>query len=165
MPASSVARSVTDVYQGDYTRAAPPQAQPLSSQHEYFDHRSEARNDEDRITEDEIAEMQTKYRYRDQDGDGSDPESAALDDEDRPAVRLTATSQIFGSINLMNESVFNFKIFKGKDAKVERESRGDADSTKTVEEKTEMNDWLAQEKAKFMKICETSWDEFIGRHV
>lgn len=173
MPASSVARSVTDVYQGDYTRAAPPQAQPLSSQYEYFDHRSEARNDEDRITEDEIAEMQTKYRYRDQDGDVSDPESAALDDEDRPAVRLTTTSQIFGSINLMNESVFNFKIFKGKnDAKGERESRGgDADGTTTVDEReseksgTEVNDWLAQEKAKFMKICETSWDEFIGRHV
>lgn len=197
-------RSVTDVYHGDFTRAAPPQAQPLSAQYEYFGGSSGNRSDRLPVTDEEIIEMQNKYK--DEGGD-EDPEDAAIDDDDEKHSRMTWKSteygQIFGSINLMNESVFNFKIFKSapnleptktEDSKIEKkgeekeyevekehEQEQETVTTKKNEETVSTEEptvdssksarevspspkdtWLSQEKAKFMKICETSWDEFIS---
>ncbi|KAG2736529.1 hypothetical protein G9P44_000619 [Scheffersomyces stipitis] len=110
--------------------------------------------------------------------------------------------EIFGSINIMNESIFNFRIFnpKSKEAeaddkevsKGEEPSKGKVSTTgkeneiendKEKETATESSssdqkaegsvspegenedtsgDWLAKEKDKFLRICETSWDKFVN---
>lgn len=140
--------TVTDVYHGDYTKAAPLQSQPLSSQREVFDKSDEPSHDEmddDRmpVSEDEIREMQEKYN--------NDVESTAIDIEDEQNAAFAKDEpreQVFGSINLMNESVFNFKIFSQNPSSPDETSDGKED--------------LARDKEKFLKICETSWDEFIS---
>lgn len=141
-------KTVTDVYHGDYTKAAPLQSQLLSSQREAFDTSGDARNDDgvddDRmpVSEDEIKEMQEKYN--------NDVESTAIDIEDEQSTALAKNEvkeQVFGSINIMNESVFNFKIFN-------------QDLT-SPDAASDDRDDLGRDKKRFLKICETSWDEFI----
>lgn len=95
------------------------------------------------VSEDEIKEMQEKYN--------NDVESTAIDidDEQNSAfAKDEAKEQVFGSINIMNESVFNFKIFN------QNLSSPDAAS--------DYKDDLSRDKEKFLKICETSWDEFVS---
>lgn len=120
---------VTDVYHGDYTRAAPLLSQPLLAQCEFFESKR-GEQDDDRlpVSEEEVREMQEKYKQ-----------------VPRQAKREQDAGEIFGSINFMNECMFNFKIFKNKDEDVD------------VAEKR-----LAGERTKFLKICETSWDEFVN---
>lgn len=163
--------SVTDVYVGDYIKTAPLNSQPLSSQQEMFDRKKLARDyDDDNapVTDEEIKEMQKKYDQ------GSSENS----------LNLIRKGEIFGSINLMNESVFNYKIFKnkrndkeGKDKEEkekieegEKESRKESgkESLEETEKETEKDakvhddlQWLVKEKEKFLKICETSWDVFV----
>mmetsp|Transcript_3119 Transcript_3119/g.3040 ORF Transcript_3119/g.3040 Transcript_3119/m.3040 type:complete len:389 (+) Transcript_3119:65-1231(+) len=140
--------TVTDVYHGDYTKVAPLQSQPLSSQREVFDTSDKPDQDErddDRmpVSEDEIREMQEKYN--------NDVESTAIDIEDEQNAAFAkdeSKEQVFGSINIMNESVFNFKIFSQNPSSPDGTSEGKED--------------LAKDKEKFLKICETSWDEFIS---
>lgn len=129
--------SVTDVYHGDFTKAAPLQSQPLSAQKEHF----ERGRDDDRmpVSDDEIREMQEKYR----DSGAAEPEAAAIDEYDERQNGSTGKSDIFGSLNLMNESVFNFRIFSA------------------VEDDRE-DDRRLRDKDRFLKICETSWDEFVA---
>lgn len=142
------ANTVTDVYHGDYTKAAPLHSQPLSSQREVFDTSDKDGDDEvddDRmpVSEDEIKEMQEKYN--------NDVESTAIDIDDEQNAAFAkdeVKEQVFGSINIMNESVFNFKIFN------QNLSSPDAAS--------DDKDDLARDKEKFLKICETSWDEFVS---
>lgn len=128
--------AVTDVYHGDFTKAAPLQSQPLSAQKEHF----ESGRDDDRmpVSDEEIREMQEKYR----DSSAHDPESAAIDEYDERHAVSGGKSDVFGSLNLMNESVFNFRIFSGVD--------GDRDEDRRL-----------RDKDRFLKICETSWDEFV----
>ncbi|KAK6200467.1 uncharacterized protein RJT21DRAFT_44262 [Scheffersomyces amazonensis] len=105
--------------------------------------------------------------------------------------------EIFGSINLMNESIFNFRIFKNSsnhDDEAENENENEnantnentnenanenanrrkqklnVDHEEEISEEAEQDktpplsperNWLLKEKAKFLKICETSWDKFV----
>lgn len=147
---SSKSSTVTDVYHGDYTKAAPLHSQPLSAQREMFDVPIKASTntvDDDRmpVSEDEIKEMQEKY--------DNNVESVAIDEDDEQHAKFSANDRdhVFGSINFMNESVFNFKIFN--------------QSLTSPEDETEEKDDLAKEKEKFLKICETSWDEFVNSRV
>ena len=142
------ANPVTDVYHGDYTKVAPLQSQPLSSQREVFDMPDRDGDDDvddDRmpVSEDEIKEMQEKY--------DNDVESSAIDIEDEQKsvfAKDEVREQVFGSINIMNESVFNFKIFK--------------QSPSSPDAASDDKDDLSRDKEKFLKICETSWDEFVS---
>lgn len=101
-------KPVLDVFHGDITRTAPMPSQPRSARVEHFE--EIAPEDRTDATELEMREMERKS-------------SEAQD--------------LFGSINMMDESVFKFKIF-GRKLEAER-------------------------KEKFMKICETSWDEFMAK--
>lgn len=68
----------------------------------------------------------------------SDDRSEATEEEMREMEQKSKDAhQVFGSISFMNQSVFNFKIF----------------GNKTDEER----------KEKFMKICETTWDEYVAK--
>lgn len=135
-PGGTRSDKVTDVYHGDFTRIAPLLLQPLLAQREAFEFRvRQQRIDEDRlpVLEDEVREMQQKY-----------------------AQDECKANEIFGLINLMNESVFNFKIFrKGETSET---TSGNAEEGPTGELEV---DWLSREKEKFMKICETLWDTFV----
>lgn len=185
--------SVTDVYAADFIKTAPLSAQPLSSQQEIkkvtrmSDEDYVYENDDDKtpITDEEIREMEQKHHQ------GNSHKSG----------------EIFGSINLMNESVFNFKIFtkdrendeENISAKMDKGTQIDQDNKNqikhedgiqniddTTNEKNQFNEnyidkqdenrsndgkenitlddesllRLSEQKAKFMKICETSWDLF-----
>lgn len=132
--------AVTDVYHGDYTKAAPMNSQPLSAQREFFDTSKKRVPEDESISEEEIREMQEKY---------AQPAVAPPHHLNAPATNfenLKAGAEMFGSINLMNESVFNFRIFTPEE--------GNQESIK---------DRLAREKEKFLKICETSWNEFVAK--
>lgn len=150
---------VTDVYHGDYTRAAPLLLQPLLAQREVFDLRSQQRFDEDRlpVLEDEVREMQAKY--------------------DQGTVTKPNTNEVFGSISLMNQLVYNFRIFRKSTLetatdktesleltlKVKQEPSDtipEHDEDDTKEQELEV-DWLRREKKKFLRICETLWDTFV----
>jgi down-regulator of invasive growth 2 len=166
---------VTDVYHGDYTKNAPLQSQPLSAQREAFNRKLDRDDDDAPVTDEEIREMQAKY-------DRGNRELSS--------VNLIRQGEIFGSINLMDEAVFKFRIFKQNDKDDEptehsndtddedaendmsldkprdgsRSTDGGANNrTETVSPQENDDDlaWLAKEKAKFLKICETSWDAFI----
>ena len=148
---------VTDVYHGDYTRAAPLLLQPLLAQREAFDQRLGLKLEEDRmpVLEDEVKEMQAKY--------------------DQGNVNKTNTSEIFGSISLMDELVYKFRIFR-KSTPEQLESglggkKETSDAVGTSDDKVKNPsgakdheleaDWLRLEKEKFLKICETLWDTFV----
>lgn len=145
IPKSSLkSLAVTDVYHGDYTKTAPLHSQPLSAQHEVFDSSARATDnsvEDDRIpvSEDEIKEMQEKY--------DNDVESTAIDDDDDLHISSPG-DEVFGSINFMNETTFNFKMFS--------QNQSAQEPAPSAEEH------LAKEKEKFLKICETSWDEFMN---
>lgn len=128
--------TVTDVYQGDYTKIAPLTSQPLSAQKDYFDKNSRL-IDEDRspVTDSEVKEMQEKYK-----GDAVN--------EHYVKTPVNDSNEIFGSINIMNEN-FNFRIFN---------QSGDEEESKL---ESGMDDFV-KEKKKFMKVCERTWDEFIN---
>lgn len=127
--------NVTDVYHGDYTKVAPINSQPLSAQKEYFEVNKESDIDED-----------TQPQY-------ISPCYSPPQYTSAPGSEYEGSNEIFGSINLMNESVFNFRIFnaRSKLANLSDESSGLEGEIK-----------LAKEKEKFMKICETSWNEFVA---
>lgn len=136
---SKKVEKVTDVYHGDYTKAAPLLLQPLLAQRDAFDFRNrQQRLDEDRlpVLEDEVREMQEKY--------------------EQGRLKPKASDEVFGLINLMNELVFNFRIFrKNQDDGNKEKHEKDGDSQDDT-------DWLSQEKERFLKICETLWDTFVG---
>lgn len=182
--------SVTDVFKGDYVQAAPLTAQPLSAQHKNYD------DDKAPVTDEEIREMKRKYT------EGHN--------ENTSNINLLKNGEIFGSINLMNESVFKFKIFKKpntqlafkgdqsgleknpmeSDKAVESSAQPESGSNEVTNEITEKADntpvnatdnnpvenintpteldlekqsldWLNIEKEKFLKICSTTWDQFV----
>lgn len=149
-PKSSRSKTVTDVFVGDLEKAAPLQSQPLSAQKEYFWLNRNAAiangsspykrtsREGDEVTESEISEMQHKYR------------TAA-------AEGSLAKHEVFGSINLMNEKIFNFRIFGNGDS-----ASGDSETdTSSGSPEDKEREWLSREKHKFLKICETSWDEYV----
>ncbi|ABN64402.2 predicted protein [Scheffersomyces stipitis CBS 6054] len=150
--------SVTDVYHGDLMKTAPLQSQPLSAQRDYFESQGKARMsqqdvDDDRlpVSEDEIREMQEKYKSSE---DLHEEEEEEDDDEEDAASRTGVNGEeIFGSINIMNESIFNFRIFNPKSKEAEADDKENEDTS---------GDWLAKEKDKFLRICETSWDKFVN---
>ncbi|CUM64382.1 uncharacterized protein PRCAT00001984001 [Priceomyces carsonii] len=147
---------VTDVYHGDYTKAAPLQSQPLSAQRGFFDQMKSKQNaDEDRLpaSEDEMKEMSQKYMESKEAQEDSQSEEELMEEE------------IFGSINLMNDSIFNFKIFKQPHSSPGCSKKGlsaSPSSSSTSSQQSSKGDWLSKEKEKFLKICETSWDEFVS---
>ncbi|KAJ9102104.1 hypothetical protein QFC19_004840 [Naganishia cerealis] len=186
---SPVLAQVTDVYHGDYTRVAPFTSQPLSAQQDAFEGTG-AVADRTLATEEEMIEMKRKHEQASKGMSGSesddsdDPELNAIDPEDQPLRTGNLRSRsltIFGSINLMNESVFNFKIYasskkqeESKDSTPASNSNGDLSekvslpsshspekSPVTLSAETTTTD-LQKQKEKFLKICETSWDEFVS---
>lgn len=171
---------VTDVYHGDFTRVAPFSSQPLSAQRDAFDKEELASGDRTLATEEEMLEMKRKHELasnRDpasEPDDSDDPERNAIDPEDNAQEEKPSGSLIiFGSINLMNESVFNFKIYPSSK---DRQSTSPVPTTddkpsnqlpRSHEESsatpaTSANSDLQKQKDKFLKICETSWDEYVG---
>lgn len=220
--------SVTDVYRGDYKMAAPINSQPLSAQKEYFNQKGKNPTDDDRlpVSEEEVKEMQAKYNSNSEERPASRPDPLQFVPNQQqsqqaqpPNNRLNTLmrGEIFGSINLMNESIFNFKIFNAPnvpakdEAEDEHEDEDEEDDDDDVIEVTEVSneeketsvpeidlkvepdttdttgapsslpcpsssssstknpaldnkdlEWLAKEKEKFLKICETSWDEFVN---
>lgn len=187
--------SVTDVYHGDYTKAAPLLSQPLSAQREFFvsKKKKQEKDDDDRlpVSEDEIREMQEKYNKLNvvlppiQIMQGQIPPIPGQGQDYHPAyhqqpyqnvapIQSLKHKEIFGLINLMNQSIFNFKIFNNKEGKDvngvrdttetkdTNENKVATDNSKSTTPEQETPDWLAKEKEKFLKICETSWDEFVN---
>lgn len=178
--------SVTDVYRGDLQMAAPISSQPLSAQKEYFNKKDKNQTDDDRlpVSEDEIKEMQAKYNSN---SEPVRPAPAQYAPYATTPVNTAFTQQppvkqgeIFGSINMMNESIFNFRIFnptsESRDGSEDDEDDievteitnhdeqkvSDTDVPTGTRPKKDNLAWLAKEKEKFMKICETSWDEFVN---
>lgn len=181
---SPILTQVTDVYHGDFTKAAPFPSQPLSAQQEAFgniEHGATA--DRTLATPEEMLEMKRKHEqaamhaHSSDAEESDDPELNAIDAEDRVLDETQKRGlTIFGSINLMNETVFNFKIYPSKEnqqnSSTARSLSSDQDqseeSTSTTPEKAsvpivqaEVPD-LQKQKEKFLKICETSWDEFVS---
>ena len=218
--------SVTDVYRGDYKMAAPINSQPLSAQKEYFNQKEKNPADDDRlpVSEEEMKEMQEKYNSNSEERPSSRPAPLQFVNQQQslqpqpPYNRMDTLMrrEIFGSINLMNESIFNFKIFNAangpskdepedepedqhedddddvievtevsnqkKETSVpEIELKEESDTTDTTGAPSSLPklsssasstknpaldnrdlEWLAKEKEKFLKICETSWDEFVN---
>ncbi|KAK6460712.1 hypothetical protein DFJ63DRAFT_337465 [Scheffersomyces coipomensis] len=83
-------------------------------------------------------------------------------------IEAIKNGEIFGSINLMNESVFNFRIFKNSpnsttasDQPTPAVPRSNISSSTDPIPSPE-SQWISKEKAKFLKICETSWDKFVA---
>lgn len=208
--------------------AAPINSQPLSAQKEYFNQKGKNPTDDDRlpVSEEEVKEMQAKYNSNSEERPASRhplqfvPNQQQSQQAQPPNNRLDTLmrGEIFGSINLMNESIFNFKIFNAPnvpakdEAEDEHEDEDEEDDddddvievTEVSNEEKETSvpeidlkvepdtidttgapsslpcpsssssstknpaldnkdlEWLAKEKEKFLKICETSWDEFVN---
>ncbi|KAG7660534.1 uncharacterized protein J8A68_005953 [[Candida] subhashii] len=226
---------VTDVYFDDSLKAAPFESQPISAQRDLFGHNTTTAAKDDRlpVTEEEVNEMRAKQTQSSHNkpvaqyvtappGMAQHVRSNGSGNGQRPIV-----GEIFGSVNLMNESIFNFRIFEKKlsadedevegvgeegvedveavrgdedeemedgheksadeagdvseglnkdnedvviETPQEEESRDEEQQAEEGEEEKETagpgepkndNSWLKDEKEKFMKICETCWDEFI----
>lgn len=96
---------VVDIYHGDLVKNAPFKSQPLSAQKDFFDHKYKRAIEEDRLpaSEDELKEMEEKYRHNNVQINGVH--------EGQQYNNLYSDEEIFGSINLMNEKIYNFKIF------------------------------------------------------
>lgn len=187
---SPILAQVTDVYHGDYTRVAPFTSQPLSAQQDAFESiGTGAVTDRTLATEEEMIEMKRKHEQAGKEVSGSesdsdDPELNAIDPEDQPhrtGNLRTRSLTIFGSINLMNESVFNFKIYaSSKEQKESKDLDSASNSNGDLSEKVSLPSShspekspvsssskpttpdLQKQKEKFLKICETSWDEFVS---
>lgn len=206
--------------------AAPINSQPLSAQKEYFNQKEKNPADDDRlpVSEEEMKEMQEKYNSNSEERPSSRPAPLQFVNQQQslqpqpPYNRMDTLMrrEIFGSINLMNESIFNFKIFNAangpskdepedepedqhedddddvievtevsnqkKETSVpEIELKEESDTTDTTGAPSSLPklsssasstknpaldnrdlEWLAKEKEKFLKICETSWDEFVN---
>ncbi|ODV69433.1 hypothetical protein HYPBUDRAFT_102629 [Hyphopichia burtonii NRRL Y-1933] len=166
IPSSPNQSSVTDVYNGDYTKAAPLNSQPLSAQRDFFENGPSSRlalakhskrniHDDDRlpVSEEEVREMQEKYNSMVNNNNDDDSKN-----RDSRGLSLVDGDDIFGSINLMNESVFNFRIFNSKSSTSENTHNNSAAQKKG-------DNRLSKEKEKFLKICETSWDEFVSNKI
>ncbi|RLV93791.1 Glycolipid 2-alpha-mannosyltransferase 1 [Spathaspora sp. JA1] len=167
--------TVTDVYHGDFQRAAPLQSQPLSAQREYFGETRQQDSDEESVTEDEIREMEQKIGSR----GPPVPQCINVNSGYYPPQQQTqsvdSNGEIFGNINLMNVGIFNFRIFEKKDEEEkdeeeeeEEEANEEVDGEEATVEKNKSEEngkktssHLSKEKEKFLKICETCWDEFI----
>lgn len=163
-PKSNRSKTVTDVFVGDLEKAAPLQSQPLSAQKEYFwltrnavlangsSPYNRTSKEGDEVTESEINEMQDKYRT-----------AAAAAAVSQYSEGKPIKNEVFGSINLMNEKIFNFRIFGkgGGDSASSGESEPDAARTPGSSLEVKDQAWLSKEKQKFLKICETSWDEYV----
>ncbi|ODV81524.1 uncharacterized protein CANTADRAFT_46048 [Suhomyces tanzawaensis NRRL Y-17324] len=165
--------NVTDIYHGDLMKVAPLQSQPLSAQREYFESSSAKPTpttshkmiEDDRlpVSDEEVREMQEKYKRNSEEAKSEEykpgqPRAYGYPGEYQQEqygsqYRPIKSGEIFGSINLMNESIFNFKIF----AQAPEEK-----SPSQASKEEDSDDWLAKEKDKFLKICETSWDEFVN---
>lgn len=157
---------VVDVYHGDLLKDAPMKSQPLSSQKEIFDKKrtfgdfddADAEEIDDRmpVSEDELKEMEEKYS------------------KNNEIFNVKNHNEVFGSINLMNQKVYNFKIF-GDDhsaqpgASTEPKSQPDKDHDNHDKDhdpsqdsaEGENSNTLAKQREKFLKICEKTWDEFV----
>lgn len=165
---------VVDVYHGDLLKYAPLKSQPLSSQREVFDYTIRAResleDDDDRlpVSEDELKEMEEKYSKNNE-------------------IFNLHNQEIFGSINLMNQKVFNFRIY-GEDNAAESQpepkdksdpkdistedselkppqDKPDTDPENKDSPASDSNSFptsLAKKKEKFLTICEKTWDEFVS---
>ncbi|EGV65920.1 hypothetical protein CANTEDRAFT_112799 [Yamadazyma tenuis ATCC 10573] len=123
-------------------------------------------DDRSPVSEDELREMEEKYS-----------EHNAL---------FGSKDDIFGSINFMNEKVFNFRIFHDTGNKPDKEKSdkskesGKLESSEATNASTtnnsdndnnnndddnnipsvEVNDF-AKDKKKFLEICEKTWDQFV----
>lgn len=130
---------VTDVFQGEGTRFAPLEAQPLSAQRNFFDLESgpirpqvisagKRNKKKDRITE----ESGDENVNDDDDGDDKDdPESAAIEEDAEVGTTLQFDGKVSGALKLGN-NIFKFDL----------ERYGSTD------------------KERFLKHCAAAWDQF-----
>lgn len=149
--------AVTDVFRGDFHKAAPLHSQPLSAQREYFEN---SVHDEP-------------------------PQKSQV-------ISIAESQEISGSITINGSNVFNFKIFNKNEEEKSNDSEGTSkDNTSgkkqegtlekeeeptdeegkgesnVTEEKThkstKLEDLEEDNKKKFLKICETCWDQVFNK--
>ncbi|CCE79217.1 Piso0_001268 [Millerozyma farinosa CBS 7064] len=135
--------TVTDVYHGDYVAVAPLASQPLTAQREFFDSPKSGAPGDDHSSPRKNESTSPNNK------DDNDVESNAIDiEEEAYGSDRTQEVKVFGSINLNGDSEFNFKIFHPSSSSTDSSPNGDR--------------VLSREKEKFLKICETSWDEYVN---
>ncbi|CAI5758436.1 unnamed protein product [Candida verbasci] len=155
---------VTDVFAGEVQKAAPPNAQPLTAQSRMKSASTQLPQPPkpSQPTPPQRLPVQLPYPY---------PIPHYL-----PVNLNPKKNEIFGSINFMNENIFNFKIFEKNDLSDNGSNGSNGSSTTSsgngksplssinsteTKDSEQQEDWINVEKKKFLKICETCWDEFI----
>lgn len=101
---SQAASHVTDVFQGEGTRLAPLEAQPLSAQRRFFDVRPQA---------------VVKPIEEEEDGDDDDPESAAIEDDAEVGTGIKKEHVVPTELRLGN-NVFRFELERRGESDKER---------------------------------------------